>query len=119
MKRARKRYKRADVGSSGAIPRLRTADILLWLYDAHPETFTIRVIVEKYGLKWSQRGEIQRRVNLLMYWGAVEGVGTVESNRPGRKEVKYRLTEWGKRYAHYRKTGKRYTATSWKKRNRR
>lgn len=78
-------------------PRLRSVEILLWLYREHPEQFTIKDIVSEYGIT---RGEAQRRVNYMLHiWGAVRLTGKLQAHRRGRKEIAYALTRWGNKYA--------------------
>jgi len=78
-------------------PRLRSADILLWLYRHRPDQFTIRDIMQQYEI---QRGDAQRRVNYMRFvWNAVKLSGDLRAHRRGRREKTYALTAWGKRYA--------------------
>lgn len=81
--------------------KLRTADILVWLADTHPDVFVVADVMEQYGLA---RGEAQRRINYMHYiWGAVRRIGLRKSEGPGRKVVEYAVTKWGKTYAEGRK----------------
>jgi len=77
-------------------PKLRTADIVVWLYKNMPERFTVRDIVQNYGIL---RGEAQRRVNYMIHaWGAARCVGEARAHRVGRRARVYALTDWGLRY---------------------
>lgn len=77
-------------------PRLRTVEILVWLYRHKPDGFTIRDVMQQFDL---QRGNAQRRVNYMRFiWGAVKAVGKLQAHRRGRREIVYGLTDWGKRY---------------------
>ena len=72
---------------------LKTKDILVWLYRNRPEEFTIRDVMQHFGLA---RGEAQRRVNYMRFiWNAVRSAGLIPVHRRGRKEVRYCLTKWG------------------------
>ena len=78
-------------------PRLRSADILVWLYRELPERFTIRDIMGRFEIA---RGEAQRRVNYMRHtWGAVKILGALRAHRRGRREIAYTLTAWGQKYA--------------------
>ena len=78
-------------------PRLRSADILVWLYRERPEQFTIRDVMTRFQLA---RGEAQRRVNYMRHaWSAVKVLGTMRAHRRGRREIAYTLTAWGQKYA--------------------
>lgn len=78
-------------------PRIRSVDILMWLYREHAERFTIRDVMLKYEMK---RGEVQRRVNYMRHiWNAVRVIGEVKAHRRGRREKVYALTRWGNKYA--------------------
>ena len=82
-------------GSKGAA--LKTADILVWLYRNRPEEFTIRDIMQQFGLA---RGEAQRRVNYMRFiWNAVRSAGLIGAHRRGRKEVRFCITKWGATYS--------------------
>lgn len=84
-------------------PRLRSADILVWLYRERPEQFTIRDVMQRFKI---QRGEAQRRVNYMRHaWGAVKATGTLRAHRRGRREIVYTLTAWGQKYAARRVKG--------------
>ena len=78
-------------------PRIRSVNILMWLYREHAERFTIRDVMLKYEMK---RGEVQRRVNYMRHlFGAVRLIGEVKAHRRGRREKVYALTRWGNKYA--------------------
>lgn len=87
-------------------PRLRTRDVLVWLYRTKPDRFTVKDIVSEYDIS---RGEAQRRVNYMRFgWGAVKPVGKIKAHRRGRREIEYALTRWGLQYgAREVKKGKR------------
>lgn len=77
-------------------PKLKTTDILTWLYRNRTEGFTVRDVVQQFGL---QRGEAQRRINYMrQIWGAAKILGEIPAHRRGRREIKYILTVWGQRY---------------------
>jgi hypothetical protein len=83
--------------------RLRSADILVWLYRERPERFTIRDIMQRFEIA---RGEAQRRVNYMRHaWGAVKVLGKLRAHRRGRREIEYGLTTWGQKYAARRVKG--------------
>lgn len=84
-------------------PRLRSVDILVWLYREHPKQFTIRDIMQRYKIA---RGEAQRRVNYMRHsWSTVKVIGKMEAHRRGRREIVYALTAWGNKYAQRRARG--------------
>lgn len=84
-------------------PKLRSADILVWLYRERPEQFTIRDVMQRFKLA---RGEAQHRVNYMRHsWGAVKVLGKVRAHRRGRREIIYQLTAWGQKYAARRVKG--------------
>ena len=76
-------------------PRLRTTEVLRWLYKTRPDGFTIKDVTQQFDV---QRGDAQRRVNYLRTWGTVRVVGKLSANRRGRREIQYALTKWGKTY---------------------
>jgi len=78
------------------VPKLRTVDIVRWLYDHSPERFTANAIADKYGIT---RGESYRRVQYMVILGLVRRLGYAEAHRAGRKEIVYCITEWGRKYA--------------------
>ncbi len=85
------------MGNMAEQPRIRSADILVWIYRERADRFTIRDIMLKYEMK---RGEVQRRVNYMRHiWGAVRVKGEIQAHRRGRREIVYALTSWGNKYA--------------------
>lgn len=91
-------------------PKLRTADIIVWLYRERGGRFTIRDIVRRFGI---HRGEARRRVVYMRHlWGAAKEIGRLKAHRRGRREVEYELTPWGEKYAatRIRKAGRMVAA---------
>ena len=85
------------MGFGPSEPKLRSVDVLVWLYRERPEQFTIKDVMQKFGI---QRGDAQRRVNYLRFiWNAVRLRGAMKAHRRGRRELVYTLTKWGQTYA--------------------
>lgn len=78
--------------------KLRTVDILIWLYRERGGRFTIRDIVQEYKIL---RQDARRRVVAYMIhlWGAAKEFARRPAHRRGRREVEYVLTKWGETYA--------------------
>lgn len=81
-------------GKPRAVP-IRTVDIVHWLQKAHAEEFRIADILRQYAMK---RGEAQRRVQYMIVYQLARRLGPIKTEEPGRREVAYSLTDWGKRY---------------------
>jgi hypothetical protein len=85
-----------DLGSAIPEPKLRTADVLVWLYRNRPDRFTVRDVANHFKIA---HGEAQRRVQYIVkLWHAARSIGRVEAHRRGRKEVEYELNDWGRKY---------------------
>lgn len=76
-------------------PRLRTKEIVLWVYRTRPERFTASEIMGEFEIP---RGEAYRRMQYMVIYGLAKRLGTVEANRAGRREMAYTLTAWGRKY---------------------
>ena len=77
-------------------PRLKTVDVLRWLWRQKPESFVSSDLMNKYNLT---RGEANRRLSYLRLWGCVRRIGKAPSHRRGHPEIVYRVTRWGGQYA--------------------
>lgn len=96
-------------------PELRTVDILVWLYRERGGRFTIRDIVQEFGIL---RQDARRRVVAYMIgdWEAAREIGRRPAHRRGRREVEYALTAWGETFAARRMKAERRVAANPKKR---
>lgn len=83
-------------GPSRDEPRLRTVEIVKWLWRTSPERFTANDIAKQYGIT---RGESYRRIQYMKVYGLVTKVGEAEAHRAGRREIVYALTRWGRKYS--------------------
>lgn len=82
---------------TGDEPKLRTADVLVWIYRNRPEGFTVRDVMQQFSIA---RGEAHRRIGYMVHaWGAAKEVSRLKAHRRGRREVVYALTAWGNKYA--------------------
>jgi hypothetical protein len=85
------------VGESIPEPKLKTTDVLVWLYRNRADRFTVRDVASHFKLA---HGEAQRRVQyIVVSWNAARSIGRVPAHRRGRREVEYALTAWGRKYA--------------------
>lgn len=79
----------------GEEPRLRTKEIVLWLWRTRPDRFTASEIMAEFEIP---RGEAYRRMQYMVIYGLAKRLGAVEAHRAGRREVAYTLTNWGRKY---------------------
>jgi hypothetical protein len=74
-------------------PKLRTVDILFWIYQNCPDRFTVLDVVREFGITDS---EARRRISYMTKsWGAAEFLGKLPRYKRGRKAHAYKLTPWG------------------------
>lgn len=76
-------------------PRLRTKEIVLWLWRSRPDRFTATEIMAEFEIA---RGEAYRRMQYMVIYGLAKRLGAVEAHRAGRREMAYTLTAWGRKY---------------------
>jgi hypothetical protein len=76
-------------------PRLRTKEVVLWIYRTRPDRFTASEIMGEFEIP---RGEAYRRMQYMVIYGLAKRLGAVEAHRSGRREVAYTLTAWGRKY---------------------
>ncbi len=92
------------------VPKLRTAEVVVWIYRQRGGSFTIRDIVQEFEIG---RGDARQRVLYMIHlWGAAKEVGRLKAHRRGRREVQYELTKWGERYAAGQLKGRRRLAAN-------
>lgn len=92
-------------------PKVRSADILVWLYRTRPEQeFTARDVAREFDIS---EPDARRRIAFMRVgWGAVApGKAPVNANRRGRRQHTYCLTAWGQKYA-ARRIGRRGRAAN-------
>jgi hypothetical protein len=78
-------------------PKLRTTEVLVWLYRNRPDRFTVRDVANHFKIA---HGEAQRRVMYITSsWSAAYRIGAIAVHRRGRREIEYALTKWGRKYA--------------------
>lgn len=78
-------------------PKLRTTEILVWIYRNRPDRFTVRDVASRFKIA---HGEAQRRVQYIaVSWSAASRIGAIAVHRRGRREIEYALTKWGRKYA--------------------
>lgn len=82
-------------GTKEQEPRLRTKEIVLWIWRTRPDRFTASEIMGEFEIP---RGEAYRRMQYMVIYGLARKLGVVEAHRAGRREVAYSLTKWGKKY---------------------
>jgi len=78
-------------------PRVRSVEILVWLYRERSDRFTIREIMQRFDMARSDAR--QRVIYMIHLWGAAKEIGRRPAHRRGRREVEYALTKWGLKYA--------------------
>lgn len=90
----------------GSEAKVRSADIVLWLYRKHMEDeFTAREVARAFKIS---EPDARRRIAVMQVWGAVVGVGfTPSKNGFGRRRRTYGLTLWGQTYGRHRDGGKK------------
>jgi len=82
-------------GTQREEPRLRTKEIVLWIWRTRPDRFTASEIMGEFEIA---RGEAYRRMQYMVIYGLAKKLGAVEAHRAGRREMAYTLTAWGKKY---------------------
>lgn len=80
-------------------PKVRSADILVWLYRTQPDQeFTARDVAQAF--KMSEADARRRLALMRVAWGAiVRGKEMMKAHRRGRRQLTYKLTAWGKKYS--------------------
>ncbi len=82
--------------TDGEEPRLRTKDVVIWLWKTAPDRFTVDEIAKHFEVA---RGDAYRRVQYMMVYGMARRLGEIEAHRAGRRRMAYSLTAWGRKYA--------------------
>jgi predicted transcriptional regulator len=81
--------------TDGETPRVRTRDVVIWLWKTSPERFTVDEVSKHFDVA---RGDAYRRVQYMVVYGMARRLGEVEAHRAGRRRVAYTLTDWGRKY---------------------